>query len=69
MLLFGIVGGALSAYLAFPYGYIAAFLAYMIGGSLCALIPGLLQARAEFKRERERERAAGIHASPVGEES
>lgn len=65
MLFFGIVGGVCAAALALPHGYVAAFLAYVVGGSLCALIPGLLQARAEYKREKALDSSK---PSPVGEE-
>jgi len=67
MMFFGIVGGVISAVLALPYGFLAAFLAYVIGGSLCALIPAVLQMRAEYRRE-AREDIASIKAAPVGEE-
>jgi energy-converting hydrogenase Eha subunit B len=39
---FGLIGGIVSAIAASPYGVVAALLAYMLGGSVCALIPGLL---------------------------
>jgi hypothetical protein len=42
VVLFGIGGGLICALIAYPHGFLAAFLAYSIGGALCALIPGLL---------------------------
>jgi hypothetical protein len=68
MLIFGILGGIISAVVAWPYGFIAAFAAYVVGGSVCALIPGLLQIRSEAKAEARRDLAASVKASPVGEE-
>ncbi len=65
MLFFGIVGGVISAVVALPYGFLAALLAYVVGGSLCALIPGILMVRAEARRQS----AAGLKASPVAEET
>jgi ABC-type uncharacterized transport system permease subunit len=47
LIFFGVVGGLLSALSFFPYGLLAAFLAYMVGGALFALIPGLLRGRHE----------------------
>jgi hypothetical protein len=42
LVLFGIGGGLICAFIAYPYGFMAALLAYSVGGALCALIPGLL---------------------------
>jgi hypothetical protein len=68
MLIFGILGGVVSAVVAWPYGFVAAFAAYVIGGSVCALIPGVLQIRAEAKAEARNDVSASMKASPVGEE-
>jgi len=68
MLIFGILGGIISAVVAWPYGFIAAFAAYVVGGSVCALIPGFLQMRAEAKAEARRDLDASLKASPVGKE-
>jgi hypothetical protein len=70
MLFFGIAGGVLAAFFAWPYGFLSALSAYVIVGSLCALIPGMLQVRAEARKEAERDLAAsGMEPSPVGEET
>jgi hypothetical protein len=42
LVLFGIGGGLVCAFIAYPHGFMAALLAYSVGGALCALIPGLL---------------------------
>jgi hypothetical protein len=44
-ILFGVLGGLLSAALAYPYGLLATLLAYVCGGALFALVPGLLMSR------------------------
>jgi energy-converting hydrogenase Eha subunit B len=45
LMFFGLIGGMVSAIIASPYGLLAALLAYMLGGSVCALIPSLLSYR------------------------
>ncbi|WP_210495559.1 hypothetical protein [Microvirga antarctica] len=60
--LFGLVGGLFSAYLALPYGWLAAFAAYAVGGAACALIPGVIEWRREVIRERNA-RSARHHAA------
>jgi energy-converting hydrogenase Eha subunit B len=45
LMFFGLIGGIVCAIIASPYGVVAALLAYMFGGSVCALIPGLLRYR------------------------
>jgi hypothetical protein len=69
MLFFGIVGGVISAVVSLPYGFLAALLAYVVGGSVCALIPGILMVRAEARAEARRQSAARMNASQVAEES
>ncbi len=44
-ILFGVPGGLLLAALAYPYGLMATILAYVFGGALFALLPGLLRSR------------------------
>jgi ABC-type uncharacterized transport system permease subunit len=68
MLIFGILGGVVSAVVAWPYGFVAAFAAYVVGGSMCALVPGVLQMRSEAKAEARNDVSALMKASPVGEE-
>lgn len=41
MLVLTIAGGAVAAYFAYPQGFVASALAYLLGGTLCALL-GLL---------------------------
>jgi len=41
MLVLTIAGGVAAAYLAYPHGFLASALAYLLGGMLCALL-GLL---------------------------
>jgi ABC-type uncharacterized transport system permease subunit len=50
LIFFGIVGGLLCALIALPYGLLVAFIAYVVGGALFALIPGLLRGRHEKDR-------------------
>jgi ABC-type uncharacterized transport system permease subunit len=44
-ILFAVPGGLLLAALAYPYGLLATMLAYVCGGALFALLPGLLRSR------------------------
>ena len=54
MMFFGIVRGVISAVLALPYGFLAAFLAYVIGGSLCASSPPCCRCAPSTGERRER---------------
>jgi hypothetical protein len=58
MFVFGVIGGLVAAFFAFPYGWLAAILAYALGGAVFALLPGIYQWRQELARERAR--LAGI---------
>jgi hypothetical protein len=47
LMVFGIIGGCIGAVLAYPYGLLASVAGYMVGGALCALLPGLLSHRKQ----------------------
>jgi len=47
LMVFGIIGGCIGAVLAYPYGLLASIAGYMVGGALCALLPGLLSHRRQ----------------------
>lgn len=38
MLVLTMAGGAVAAYFAYPHGFLASALAYLLGGTLCALL-------------------------------
>ena len=42
VIFFGIVGGLICSLVTYQYGVVAAFLAYVLGGAMSALIPGTI---------------------------
>jgi hypothetical protein len=61
MMFFGILGGCLSAAVAFQHGYLAALLAYAIGGAVFALIPGFLRRDIDTDKDRARSLPNQLH--------
>jgi hypothetical protein len=64
MLIFGILGGLVSAVVALQFGFLAALLAYVIGGSLFALIPGLLRLRDKRSDHARHEESSATEPAP-----
>lgn len=59
MLIVTIAGGAAAAYFAYPYGFLASSLAYVLGGMLFALL-GLSSFLIAWRSKKRRDRAPAI---------